>query len=237
MAKEIQDLSGLVVGPLKIVEATEERDSSKRVIWKAECICGEIVCAAKTDLERYAGYDCCLGHPPKGQPTRIIEFKLHPDLKGTEEQANALQEWDLKRNAGQEPDQSEDQTPVLEPDTAPSLEADSEAAEEAVDSSPITKASSVLEKRLGLTGYRTEAVSMPNPVSVLGSMVEKVVFARKIDGDDRVLLHLLVVAGEKRTIMSSMKKVPIAEMSLVSDALAGMQIAWRMKESRRKAKV
>lgn len=250
MAKEIMDLTGLVVGPLKIVQATDQRDSSKRVVWQAECTCGEMVFAAKPDLERYAGYDCCPGHPPKGQPARIVEdFKLHPDMKGTDEQLNAVRDWELKRHPAsapeQQPEQEPDMAPSLESETASCPEAGMESTQEAAsgeseetgDSSPITKASNVLEKRLGLTGYKTEAVTLTAPVIVLGCTAEKVVFARQIGGEDRVLLHLqLVDGGGKRSIVSSRKKVPEAEWATLTETLTGMQLTWRDREPRRKAK-
>ena len=62
-------------------------------------------------------------------------------------------------------------------------------------------------------------------------------FSGQIGGEDRVLLHLqLVDGGGKRSIVSSRKKVPEAEWATLTETLTGMQLTWRDREPRRKAK-
>ena len=99
MAKEMQNLAGLIAGTLKIIEPTNRRDSSKRVVWKAECLCGEHVYCAKPELEKYSGHRECTGHP--AAPNQVEGFHLHPDNKETPEHVAAVAVWESRRHPEQ----------------------------------------------------------------------------------------------------------------------------------------
>ena len=97
-----------------------------------------------------------------------------------------------------------------------------------------TGESKTLRDRLGLSGYKSETITLSQPVEVLGCQAEKAVFAKALDGDDRVLLHLqLVDASGKRSIVSSRKKVPEGEWGCVAERLAGMKVLWRDRDFER----
>jgi hypothetical protein len=65
-------------------------------------------------------------------------------------------------------------------------------------------------------------------VSFMGRVAEKVVFAKQVAGDYRVLLHVICVTDTgKRSIVASRKKMPEDEWQSVKDVLAGMDISWR----------
>jgi hypothetical protein len=67
----------------------------------------------------------------------------------------------------------------------------------------------------------------------MGRVAEKVVFAKQVAGDDRVLLHVICVTDTGiRSIVASRKKMPEDEWQSVKDVLAGMDIKWRQKEMR-----
>lgn len=102
----------------------------------------------------------------------------------------------------------------------------------------ITKESKVLRERLGLNGYITETVKLSSTVDVLGSKAEGVVFARQIEGADRVLLHIILVNDntKRRSIVSSKQKVPLPEWQAITESLAAMSITWRDRELKRVAK-
>lgn len=208
MAKEMQNLAGLIVGTLKIIEPTDKRDSSKRVIWIAECICGEHMYCAKPELEKLAGYNECTGHPASPKP--VEGFHLHPDNKNTPKHIAAVAAWESSRHPEQ-----------------PKVETDKPLS---------TEGSEVLRSRLGLNGYRCETVLLPQAVTVSGCQAEKVIFAKSISTDDRVFLHVQVTnyAG-KRSIISSLKKIATPEWNEIASSLAGMDIIWRDRELKRAA--
>jgi hypothetical protein len=105
------------------------------------------------------------------------------------------------------------------------------------DNLPSTGESKVLRDRLGLIGYRTETVTLVQPVDIVGGKAEKVTFAKQLDGDDRVFLHVsLVNTDGKKSIVSSRKKVPDTEWTNLAVTLTEMQIAWREKEAKRASK-
>lgn len=161
----MQNLAGLTTGTLKVIEPTDKRDSSKRVIWKAECFCGEYVYGAKPDLEKLAGHCECIGHPAVLKP--LEGFHLHPDAKDTQEHAAAVAAWELRRHPGQ-----------------PKV---------ATDMLLSTEGSETLKTRLGLQGFRSETCALPQVVTVSGGQVEKVIFAKSLTTEDRVFLHLQLV--------------------------------------------
>jgi hypothetical protein len=184
MPKEMQDLTGLITGTLKIIEPSDTRDTrdhSHRVIWKAECYCGEYVYFAKPDLEKLAGRRDCIGHPALPQP--IEGFFLHPDTKNAPEHVAAVAAWELRRHPEQ-----------------PKVETDMPLS---------TKGSKVLRSRLGLNGYRCETLTMPKKFTISAGQVEKVIFAKALTTEDRVLLHVQLVNKHRtRSIVSSRKKLP-----------------------------
>ena len=98
--------------------------------------------------------------------------------------------------------------------------------------------SKVLRERLGLNGYCTETIKLSAPIEVLGCKAEGVVFAKQIEGVDRVLLHIMLFndSTKRRSIVSSKQKVPLPEWQTLTDALTGMAITWRDRESKRAAK-
>jgi hypothetical protein len=209
MTKNTQDLTGLIVGPLKILEPTDKRDSSKRVIWKAECVCGKFEYGSRLQLEKYAGHSTCPGHPFKGKAKAIVGFRLHPSRRGEPVNISALEVWQATRH----PETSDDKNNRLI----------------SIDGSKI------LRERLGLSGYKTETIILKNSVQVLGRKAEKVLFAKSLGSDDRVLLHLqLVDTNGKQSIVSSRKEFPNAEWEMVSAMLAEMEVSWREREPRRK---
>ena len=186
MAKGMQNLAGLICGTLKIIEPTTKRDSSKRVIWKAECLCGEHVYCAKPELEKYAGHSECTGHPAAANP--VEGFHLHTDTKETPEHAAAVAAWESRRHP---------EKPMDETDKPLSMEG-----------------SEVLRNRLGLNGYRCETVLLPQAVTVSGSKAEKVIFAKSVSttNEDRVFLHVqLCNDAGKRSIISSRSKIAVIE--------------------------
>jgi len=205
MAIQAHDLSSLVCGPLKLVVPTDQRDSNKCVIWKAECICGQFEHGSRATLEKYAGHQDCPGHPFKGNEKPVDGFRLHPDQKGTLEHAASLADWENRSH------------PVKYECNA--------------DSQSSIEGNKALRDRLGLSGYKTETVSLAQGVSFMGKVAEKVVFAKQVSGGDRVLLHVICVTDTgKRSIVASRKKMPEDEWQSVKDVLAGMAISWRHRE-------
>lgn len=202
MAIQPHNLTDFVCGPLKLIEPTDQRDTNKCVIWKAECICGQFEYGSRATLEKYAGHQDCPGHPFKGNEKPVDGFRLHPDLKGTLDHAAALADWENRRNA--------------------------EQSESNADSQSSTEGNKALRDRLGLSGYKTETVTLNQGVSFMGKVAEKVVFAKQVVGDDRVLLHIICVTDNgTRSIVASRKKMPEDEWQSVKDVLAGMDIKWR----------
>ena len=208
MASQAQDLRNLITGTLKVVEPTDQRDSSKRIVWKAECVCGEFEYGSRPQLEKFAGHSTCPGHPLKGKELPIDGFCLSPEYRETAEQAVSIAAWEAARH--QQLPKDETNKPLL------------------------TRESKVLRERLGLSGYKTETITLSQPVAVLGCQAEKAVFAKALDRDDRILLHLqLVDASGKRSIVSSRKKVPEGEWGCVAEKLAEMKVLWRDRETKR----
>jgi hypothetical protein len=210
MAIQAQDLRGLITGTLKLIEPTDKRDSSKRVVWKAECCaCGKHEYGTRPELEKFAGYTECPGHPCKVKKP-VDGFRLHPDDLNTLEQQQALAAWQSRRHPEQ---------PKVKKDRLLS-----------------TEENKALRGRLGLVGYKTETITLKNSLKISGCTAEKVVFATQLTGSDRVLLHVaLVDAVGKRSIVSSKKKIAEDQWTLLSETLAGLQIKWRERESIKKA--
>lgn len=247
MAIQAQDLSNLICGPFKFINPTDKRDSSKRVIWACECVCGVVEHGSKADIIKFAGHGpICPGHPIKGKEKPLEGFTLDPDFKSTIEHAEMAREWELNRN----PEQPEE---VRESESAPGTpqepaaaaapeggksapEATPEAPKPSANRTKSTDGSDVLKDRLGLIGYRTECLTLTTPIEMLNGKAEKVVFAKQITGDDRVFLHIqLVTSDGKRGIVSSKKKVPTDAWDALSATLSTMNVAWREREKRRKA--
>jgi hypothetical protein len=205
MAIQPHNLTDLICGILKLVEATDQRDSNKCVVWKAECICGQFEYGSRATLEKYAGHHACPGHPFKGKEKPVDGFRLHPDQKGTLEHAAVLADWKQRRD----PEQSESNA----------------------DMQLLIEGNKALRERLGLSGYKTETVTLNQSVWFMGKVAEKVVFAKQIKGDDRVLLHIICVTDNgARSIVASRKKMAEDEWQSVKDVLSGMDIRWRHKE-------
>ncbi|MEI6208596.1 MAG: hypothetical protein WCP20_17610 [Desulfuromonadales bacterium] len=203
MAKEMQNLAGLITGTLKIIEPTEKRDSSKRVVWKAVCcFCGGFEYSSKPVLEKLAGHSVCTGHPAATNP--VEGFHLHPDNKETPEHAAAVAAWESRRHPEQ-----------------PKVETDKPLS---------TEGSAVLRDRLKLDGYCCETVLLPQAIIVSGSKAEKVIFAKSVStaNEDRVFLHVqLCNDAGKRSIISSRSKIAVIEWNEIASSLAGMNIIWR----------
>lgn len=234
MTSRTKDLTGLIVGPLKVIEPTEQRDSSKCTVWKAECVCGEFEYGSRTTLEKFAGHRTCPGHPVKGKELPVEGFALEPELRDTDEQARAREAWEAARRcaSGAADDDSwgVGDPPSANVDATPEAPAASETPKPA-------KGSTILRDRLGLDGYCTEHVTLQNTLAVAGGQAKKVVFAKATDGDDRVLLHIeLDMPGGTRTTVSAMKKLSAEELANVTAELEQLNIAWRMKEVRQRTK-
>lgn len=247
MALQPQDLTNIICGPFKFLHPTEKRDSSKRVIWECECICGAIEHGAKADIIKYVGHGLdCPGHPMKGKEKLIEGFTLSPDFKTTIEHAEIARNWELKRHPEQpveirESEAAPETPQELASDTTPeisehALETTSEASKPTANKTNSTDGSDVLRDRLGLIGYRTECLTLTAPIEIPNGKIERVVFAKQISGDDRVFLHIqLVDANGKRGIVSSQKKVPSDTWAALGSALSEMKIGWRERDKRRKA--
>lgn len=208
MLIQAHDLTDLICGTLRLIEPTTERDATHRVVWKAECHCGQIEYGSSVQLSKFAGHTECPGHPFEGKEKPIEGFRLHPDMKEEPGHAAEIAAWESRRH----PKRSEVENNKL----------------------PSTGESKVLRDRLGLIGYRTETVSLALQVDMVGGKAEKVTFARQLEGDDRIFLHVsLVNADGKRSIVSSKKKVAETEWAAFTAILSGMQITWREKEPKR----
>jgi len=220
MAPKIQDLVGIVVGTLKITAATGEKDSSKSRLWEAQCICSKVEFGSRSRLEQYAGHSACPGHPFKGKESPIDGFKLVPELINTPEQKAALSAWETARH-GKAPEETK-KAGLKPPKERKTVSA---------------TGSAMLKSRLCLDGYRLETVKLSSPVTISGHKVTKVVFAKAIAGDDRVLLHAEFDpdAAGKRGIVSSMKKLSSDEWSALIARFDEMQLKWREKEPMKKA--
>jgi hypothetical protein len=214
--KDIHDISGLIVGTLKIVSVTDEKDSSKCRIWEAQCICGKKEYGTKKFLEQHAGHVSCPGHPIKGKEQPLDGFKLTPELKDTLEQKKALEKWETARIGKKQP------------------EADAPRPNK---ERPVkTTGSDILKVRLGLDGYHLETVTLPEPLTIQGLKVPKIIFAKSLAGEDRVLLHLDTISETgKRSIISSRKKLSDSEWTAICLVLEKMHLTWREKEPRKKA--
>lgn len=250
MAIQPQNLSNLIIGTIRLDEPTLERDTNKKILWSGTCVCGHIEIATKTDFLKYAGYDQCPGHPFKElAPKPINGFNVHPDDKETPEYAATLATWDAKRGQTRAEstelnDSTESPAQPIPPESTdllnqveqPITQVTQESPKKVKDSSLPPTESLVLQKRLGLTGYVTTSLPLTNPISILGCTAEKVVFAKKITGDDPdlVLLHLQLfdTATKKHSIVSSKKKIPAGEWTALTAVLAEMNVAWREKSQR-----
>lgn len=205
MGIQPHNLTSLVCGPLKLIEATDKRDSSKSVIWKAECICGQFEYGSRITLEKYAGHQDCPGHPFKGKEKPVVGFRLLPNMKGTIEHEDALDSWEQRRHQEQSGNDADMQLS--------------------------TEGNKALRERLGLSGYKTETVTLTQGVLLMGKVAEKVVFAKQINGTDRVLLHIICVTDTgKYSIVASRRKMHEEEWQSIKDVLSGMDINWRCKE-------
>jgi len=105
-----------------------------------------------------------------------------------------------------------------------------------VDKDTSTKMSAVLATRLKLTNYHTTSKKLTPPVQILGQDAISVVFAEDATGTDRVLLHICLNSTDgKKSIVSSMKKVPTEDFSTLKSTLAAMNVTWRSKDQPRAA--
>jgi chitodextrinase len=111
-----------------------------------------------------------------------------------------------------------------------------ETPKAAVNSDTSTKMSAVLATRLKLTNYHTTSKKLTPPVQILGQDAISVVFAEDATGTDRVLLHICLNSTDgKKSIVSSMKKVPTEDFSTLKSTLAAMNVTWRSKDQPRVA--
>lgn len=233
MAIQPQQLTNLICGPFKFIEPTDRRDSSKRVIWKCECVCGAYEYAAKADMLKYAGHGLnCPGHPLKGKELPLDGFTLDPSMRGTSLHDVVLKNWEsARRPEPPEENPTSDSTPATSPSVPSSPP---EQPKELKDSTDSAKGSNTLKDRLGLDGYRTECITLTAPVAFDGSSADRVVFAKQIDGNDRVFLHVHATdTTGKQSIISSQKKLPSAAWLSLCDTLREMNIDWRERPKRR----
>lgn len=100
-----------------------------------------------------------------------------------------------------------------------------------------TKMSAVLATRLKLHGYHTTSKKLTPPVKILGQDALSIVFAEDdATGTDRVMLHICLSSADgKKSIVSSMKKVPADDFSTLTSTLAAMNVTWRSKDQPRVA--
>lgn len=220
MAPKLQNLTGLIVGTLKITAPTDKKDSSKCRIWEAECCtCGMHEYGTRSQLERYAGHAECPGHPFKGKEKELKGFRLVPEIRDTPEQAAASAAWESARN-GKAPEETKAEMPEPPKEKKPTN----------------TNGSDILRKRLGLDGYKIETVALATPVNVQGLQVYKAVFAKALVGEDRVFLHVETVSDDgKRGLISSVKKITPDDWSTLCAAFAELKLSWREKEPKKKA--
>jgi hypothetical protein len=92
--------------------------------------------------------------------------------------------------------------------------------------------SAVLASRLKLTNYHTTSKKLTPPVKILGQDATSVVFAENATGTDLVMLHICLCSpdGKTKSIVSSMKKIPTADFSVLTSTLAEMKVTWRSKD-------
>ena len=216
-----QDLAGIIVGPLKVVGPTNAKNAGNCRVWAAECTCRAKEYGSRSELERYAGFIACPGHPFAGKEKILDGFKLVPELRGTPEQCAAAVAWETAR-AGKGHEEPDAEVPKLEKDEESSA------------------GSAMLAKRLGLHGYKLETMHLPTPLLVQNITINKAVFAIALTGDDRVFLHIEGIgadadgdAGGKRTMISSRKKMTDHEWSALGAAFAELKLQWREKETKK----
>lgn len=236
MQNNTHDFTGLVAGILKFIEPTGDTDSSKRKIWKAECVCGSTECGIRSDLEKYAGLTACPGHPLKGHETPVEGFKISANLRDMPEQVAALVAWEAARSAvpsseahptiaddtdAAETNEAVIESPAAEGSTIQECEAPAVEAAPVSDASPAeaapevpapkkerkpVKGSAMLKARLGLDGYVIESVKLPEPLPIQGLSIAKAVFAKSIHSDDRVFLHIESALVDGKAAMISSRK-------------------------------
>ncbi|MBV5327776.1 MAG: hypothetical protein JZU65_09085 [Chlorobium sp.] len=150
MAPNSREMIGTIAGPFKIIERTNQKDSSKRILYRAECVCSAIELGPLSTLGKFQGHGCsCPGHPlKKGMEKPDSGFTYFPDQP---EHADALAAWESARNPDQLKEESADDQSVelftdeiaTIPEVAPTTEVETatetvNTAEEVVTTSDAT---------------------------------------------------------------------------------------------------
>jgi hypothetical protein len=106
MAPNTREMIGTIAGPFKIIERTNQKDSSKRILYRAECVCSAIELGPLSTLGKFQGHGCsCPGHPlKKGMEKPDSGFTYFPDQP---EHADALAVWESARHPDQIMEESE----------------------------------------------------------------------------------------------------------------------------------
>lgn len=106
MAPNTREMIGTIAGPFKIIERTNQKDSSKRILYRAECVCSAIELGPLSTLGKFQGHGLnCPGHPlKKGMETPDSGFTFFPDQP---EHVEALAAWEAARHPGQIKEESE----------------------------------------------------------------------------------------------------------------------------------
>ena len=106
MAPNTREMIGTIAGPFKIIERTNQKDSSKRILYRAECVCSAIELGPLSTLGKFQGHGCsCPGHPlKKGMEKPESGFTYFPDQP---EHADALAAWESARHPDQIMEESE----------------------------------------------------------------------------------------------------------------------------------
>lgn len=283
MAPNTREMIGTIAGPFKIIERTNQKDSSKRILYRAECVCSAVELGPLSTLGKFQGHGLnCPGHPlKKGMETQGSGFTYFPDQP---EHVEALAAWEAARHPCQIKEEStenyaaetttteetttesasveiaEDVATTTKPETAvetastTEIVADSpadaittsDAATDVIEKAPAvtqetpkavvdrntsTKMSAVLATRLKLTNYHTVSKKLTPPVKILGQEATSVVFAEDTTGKDLVMLHICLNSTDgKKSIVSSMRKIPTEDFSTLTSTLAEMNVTWRSKD-------
>ena len=151
MAPNTREMIGTIAGPFKIVERTNQKDSSKRILYRAECVCSAIELGPLSALGKFQGYGCsCPGHPlKKGMEKPESGFTFFPDQP---EYDTALAAWEAALHPDQLKEECEDDrtaemltyeiTPT--PEVAPTTEIVTATETANAESAPINVAEEVV---------------------------------------------------------------------------------------------
>ncbi len=168
MAPIKRELIGTLAGPLKIVERTADKDNSKRIVYRAECVCGAFELGALSTLGKYQGHGLvCPGHPLKKLNEKPTEgFTYFPDQP---EHADAIAAWESARHPEQRKEENADdrsvEPSITETTTAPKVASttDIETTTEAVNTDATSATTTAVDTVAVTTADTTTDVTAATP--------------------------------------------------------------------------